>query len=191
MGIAVNEESVDFCRRKGRGQVDGSRSFPDATLLVGYRDYASHLVFGESRDGRRIMPFNFECNAQLCAKRRILCKCGCSSTRLLFGWCPCSTWNSVQSNMCSTWNAVRAVARICGVVSIATKSIYRSMSQRDVPALWSITEWRLLHSGKPTSLAGTVVDYRKRGMCVALESVPRGTSWLGSPAINLRGTARL
>ena len=32
--------------------------------------------------------------------------------------------------------------------------------------------------GKPTSLAGTVVDYRKRGICVALESVPRGTSWL-------------
>jgi hypothetical protein len=26
--------------------------------------------------------------------------------------------------------------------------------------------------------AGTVGDYRKRGTCVALESVPRGTSWL-------------
>src|SRR5437762_8771372 len=26
------------------------------------------------------------------------------------------------------------------------------MSQRDLPALCSITEWRLLHSGKPTSL---------------------------------------
>src|SRR3954452_11493241 len=26
------------------------------------------------------------------------------------------------------------------------------MSQRDVPALWSTSEWRLLHSGKPTSL---------------------------------------
>src|SRR5581483_5588751 len=52
--ITIDQQAIDFRRSKGRGQVDSGRSFPHAALLVGYRDYASHLVLGESRDERSI-----------------------------------------------------------------------------------------------------------------------------------------
>ena len=41
--IAVDEQRVDFSGREGSGQVDGSRSLADATLLVGNSDNASHI----------------------------------------------------------------------------------------------------------------------------------------------------
>ena len=37
--VAVDEESALFCRRQTGGEIHGSRCFPNAALLVSYRDY--------------------------------------------------------------------------------------------------------------------------------------------------------
>src|ERR1039458_4601824 len=46
--IAIDQQRINLRCCNGRGQIDGSRSLAHAALLIGNRDDASHLVFGES-----------------------------------------------------------------------------------------------------------------------------------------------
>src|SRR5262249_19791442 len=72
--IAINEKRIELggCER-GR-QIDGGRSFPDATLLIGNGDNSGHFVLGEPRELEcRIEPNSVECNAGFeCMHWRIL-----------------------------------------------------------------------------------------------------------------------
>jgi hypothetical protein len=42
LGIAIYQEALDFGRRKGGSQIDGSCSFSDATFLIGNSDHSTH-----------------------------------------------------------------------------------------------------------------------------------------------------
>src|ERR1700692_1671458 len=73
--IAINDESVDFGRRKGRSKVDGGRSFAHAALLIGNSDNASHKL-SSSQSAASIMRLvsqmqriNAVQERNLCAKR--------------------------------------------------------------------------------------------------------------------------
>src|SRR5436309_14853332 len=54
--IAVNQRRIHFAGGEVGGQVDGSRSLPDATLLIGYGDDASHLISTRMQSVRSILP---------------------------------------------------------------------------------------------------------------------------------------
>ena len=72
--IAVDQQCVHFSGCKRCSQVDGGRGLPDATLLVGNSDYASHSIVRRSRAIGSIIRFAFACNEISCARRRFVCK---------------------------------------------------------------------------------------------------------------------
>ena len=109
--IAVHKQGVDFGRRKRCGQIDGGRSFPDAALLVGYGNDASHLDFRESRDVRRIGRSNVRLQCRILVQPRndmmALNNKLVADDRGHAFHRKCSTWNIGDLEItlrCSMWN---------------------------------------------------------------------------------------
>src|SRR5439155_16266248 len=78
------------------GQVDGSRSLSDATLLVGYRYNMCHLRPGESRGERRISA------TSLRAQRHY--KVQESEAGISLKPCLLEVISTLVPQECSTWN---------------------------------------------------------------------------------------
>src|ERR1700678_2123359 len=72
--IAIDEQCVHFTRRKGGGQVDGSRSLTHAALLIGNSDDASHKLSRSQSCCQNSASCiwnarsNWHAKAELCAK---------------------------------------------------------------------------------------------------------------------------